>query len=117
MKNIWKKFWDKYMTGATEKIDRFEFSSDETKRYQIVFSGIVQGVGFRYETWSLAQKLGLTGFVENLPNGNVYAEIQGPGNKVSYLIEMLKTIPRIHIEKIEMDEIAIKDEVTFEIAN
>ena len=54
-----------------------EFLADEKKRYRVVFSGVVQGVGFRYESMTVAKKLGLTGWVENLPNGDVYLEIQG----------------------------------------
>ena len=117
VKNMWNRFVEKYMRNTAENIDTMSFSVDETRRYKIIFSGIVQGVGFRYETWSIAQKLELTGFVENLPDGRVYAEIQGPENKVRYLIECLKSVPRIHIEKIEMNEIQLKNELSFEITN
>jgi len=39
------------------------------KRYLI--EGGVQGVGFRYFTSRLANRLGLTGWVRNLPDGRV----------------------------------------------
>ena len=117
LKKKWNQFLDKYMKSTAEKADSTIFQEDEIKRYQIIFSGIVQGVGFRYETWVIAQKLGLTGFVENLPNDTVYAEIQGPENKILYLIEYLKSVPRIQIDKVKMDEVAIKKEENFEIAN
>ncbi|MBR5565653.1 MAG: acylphosphatase [Roseburia sp.] len=81
-----------------------------------MFVGLVQGVGFRYETWMIAQKFGLTGFVQNLPDGSVYAEIQGPKNKILYLIECLQSVPRIQIEKMRMDEMELKEESHFEIA-
>ena len=83
---LFKNFRDKYMRSALEKMDFPEFPPDVEKRYQIIFSGIVQGVGFRYEAWLIAQKLGLTGFAENLPNGDVRMEIQGPENKIFHLI-------------------------------
>lgn len=117
LKKLWKQFWDKYMKNPVEEIDVFDFPKDEIVRYRIYFSGIVQGVGFRYETWMIAQKLQLVGFVENLANGDVYAEIQGPKNKILYLIECMKAIPRIHIEKLEMYEMKLKDEMDFEIKN
>lgn len=41
------------------------------KYYEIILSGRVQGVGFRYYTYRLAQKLGITGYVKNLNNGDV----------------------------------------------
>ena len=91
-----------------------EFPEDEFGRYRIIFSGIVQGVGFRVELWQIAKKLGLTGFAENLPNGDVRAELQGPKNKMMYAMDYMKSIPRIHIDKIKIDEIDLIDEKTFE---
>ena len=117
LKKTWNQFWDKYMKSPAEKIDNEVFLEDETKRYRIVFSGLVQGVGFRYETWGIAQKLGLVGFVQNEADGTVYAEIQGPENKILYLLDCLQSIPRIRIEKIKMEEMELKQEKNFEIAN
>ena len=90
LKQSWKNFLDKYLKNTAEQIDATQFSEDEVRRYRIIFSGIVQGVGFRYETWAIAQKLQLTGFVENLA---------------------------IQIDEIEIDEIDLKEENSFEIAN
>ena len=117
LKESWKKFTDKCIGNVAPQIDATEFQTDEIKRYKIIFWGLVQGVGFRYEVWTIAQKLGLTGYVENLPDETVYAEIQGQQNKVDYLIEYLKSISKIHIERIQMDEIALQNETGFEIAN
>lgn len=116
-KKSWKNFLDKYMKNPSEEIDTSHFEPDEMRRYDIIFTGIVQGVGFRYEVWRLAQKLLLTGYVENRPNGTVHAEIQGPKNRIMHLIDCMKQIPRIHIEKMEIDEIQLKEETMFEIAN
>ena len=117
LKKSWQKFMDKYLKSPAEQIDTTQFQDDETRRYAITFSGLVQGVGFRYEVWTLAQRLRLTGHVENLGNGNVYAEIQGPKNRILYLIDAMKQIPRIHIETVEIDEMGLKDESMFEITN
>lgn len=111
---LFTQFWNKYMKSSVEGMDIPEFSVDVEKRYQIVFSGVVQGVGFRYETWRMAQKLGLTGFAENLSNGDVQVEIQGPKNKILYLIDYIKSIPRIHIDKMELEEMECKEEKDFE---
>lgn len=40
-------------------------------------TGRVQGVGFRWWTRSLAQRLGLTGAVRNLPDGSVVVHARG----------------------------------------
>jgi acylphosphatase len=47
----------------------------------IVVNGMVQGVGFRYFVRHHARQLGLTGWVRNLPNGDV--EIMAEGNRES----------------------------------
>lgn len=49
------------------------------KRYYIVYSGQVQGVGFRWRLMQIAYKYNLTGYVRNLSNGNVETEVQGFG--------------------------------------
>ena len=46
-------------------------------REAMLADGRVQGVGFRWYARGLAGKLGLTGFVMNLPDGSVAMEVQG----------------------------------------
>lgn len=111
--NLFKNFRDNYMRSSIEKMNFPEFPADEERRYQIFFSGIVQGVGFRYEAWLIAEKLGLTGFAENLPNGDVYVEIQGPKNKILHFIHCMESIKRISIEQKAIDELPLKEETAF----
>lgn len=110
---LFKNYRDKYMRSSVEKLDFPEFPPDEDRRYQIVFSGRVQGVGFRYEAMLIAEKLCLTGFVKNLPNGDVYMEIQGPKNKILHLIHCMESIKRILIERKTIDELPLKEETSF----
>ncbi|MFQ9998852.1 MAG: acylphosphatase, partial [Anaerococcus obesiensis] len=42
----------------------------------MIFKGRVQGVGFRYKSYLLANELGLTGDVNNLYDGDVELNIQ-----------------------------------------
>ena len=44
---------------------------------QILYSGSVQGVGFRYTVKSLAAGFELTGTVQNLPDGMVELIVEG----------------------------------------
>ncbi|WP_439424885.1 acylphosphatase [Oenococcus alcoholitolerans] len=71
-----------------KKIDN---SSSEKERHQYIFSGQVQGVGFRITLKTLAERRGLTGWVKNLSNGDVQAEIQGPKEDLDYIIYLMKS--------------------------
>ncbi|MGB2600869.1 MAG: acylphosphatase [Candidatus Omnitrophota bacterium] len=44
---------------------------EQAQRAHVVFSGNVQGVGFRFTAEKLASQNEVTGFVKNLPDGRV----------------------------------------------
>jgi acylphosphatase len=48
-----------------------------TRRLRILVRGLVQGVAYRASTRYEAQRLGLTGWVKNQPDGSVLLEAQG----------------------------------------
>ena len=48
------------------------------KRFHAIFSGRVQGVGFRFTAQAEAQHLGLCGWVRNLHTGEVEITAEGP---------------------------------------
>ena len=50
---------------------------EKSIRKHLIFSGRVQGVGFRYRAMNIAQMLGLTGWVKNRWDGKVEMEVQG----------------------------------------
>ena len=56
----------------------------------IIFSGRVQGVGFRFTGHRVAVRYGLTGFVRNLSDGAVEMLIQGPSQDVDGCIAEIK---------------------------
>ena len=58
-------------------------------KIQVIYSGNVQGVGFRFAARRIASRLKITGFVRNLSDGTV--EIVCEGEK-SALEEFLKAI-------------------------
>ena len=72
------------------------------KKLIIHIYGIVQGVFFRYSTCKVARKLGLTGFVKNMPDGSVYIEAEGTSDKLKELLNFTKIGPETaEVEKIE----------------
>ena len=91
-----KALWEQFLLDQAP-VPLPDFPEDTLCRWQITFSGRVQGVGFRYETMELAMRLGLTGWCENLPDGTGLTQLQGPENRIRYLISALEAIPRIDI--------------------
>jgi acylphosphatase len=53
---------------------------------QILFSGSVQGVGFRWAAERLARPLPLTGYVRNLSDGRVELRISGVESDIDRLV-------------------------------
>lgn len=74
------------------------------KRYNMIFKGRVQGVGFRYKSYLLANELGLTGDVNNLYDGDVELNIQGDREKIDLFLEKLSKDRFIRIDNIEIKE-------------
>ena len=80
-------------------------------RVKIKVYGFVQGVFFRYNTRKLARRLGLTGYVKNLPDGTVYIEAEGPEDKLIELLEFSKQGPKhAFVEKVEHEYIQPTEE-------
>lgn len=86
------------------------------KRYRLKFYGRVQGVGFRYFVYTKAYTLGLSGFVKNLDDGTVEAEVEGEEEKIlSFLELILKGNGILRIDDIEKEEVEVKGDKKFKI--
>lgn len=66
---------DSRSDGGGVPTDRQDSGSME--RRAVIFSGRVQGVGFRATTRSVAAGFAVTGWVRNEPDGTVRCEVQG----------------------------------------
>jgi acylphosphatase len=72
------------------------------KRLVVDVYGYVQGVFFRYTTRKIARKLGLTGYVQNMPDGSVHIVAEGPDSDLKELLEFSKKGPRnARVDKVE----------------
>jgi acylphosphatase len=66
----------------------------ETRSVQVRISGRVQGVGYRAWMRQQAIRLGLSGWVKNLPNGDVEALLCGPSQAVEQMLAACRKGPR-----------------------
>ncbi len=75
-------------------------------RMHVRVQGRVQGVGFRYFASHAANQRALSGWVRNLPDGDVECEVQGPDGEIEKFLEELRAgqgwtrVDRLESEKI-----------------
>lgn len=76
--------------------------SNEVVEVLIIAKGRVQGVGFRWFVREKANKLGLKGYVMNLPNGDVEILAQGELERIKELMNQInvKEDYGIYVEKL-----------------
>ena len=73
------------------------------KQVRMVASGQVQGVNFRAYTRSVAQRLGLMGYVRNLPDGDVEVVAEGEEDRLNELIAWARHgPPAAHVQDIQV---------------
>lgn len=75
-------------------------------RVRIFVQGRVQGVNFRYSTYREADRLGVSGWARNLPDGRVEAVYEGPRAAVDKLVAWTRHGP----EWARVTEMTIHDE-------
>ena len=59
---------------------RHEGTKEGGTRYEIMFSGRVQGVGFRWTACRVARRFDIRGWVRNEPDGSVRCVAEGEAN-------------------------------------
>lgn len=60
---------------------------------QLMITGLVQGVGFRFHMVKAARRLGVKGWVRNRSDGRVEAVITGDGEQIAAIIHWARTGP------------------------
>ena len=79
------------MTGPGDEAARGE--KPPTVRVRVFVDGRVQGVGFRVSTAHEATRLGVCGWVRNLPDGKVEALYEGPRDAVEEMLSWTRRGP------------------------
>ena len=70
----------------------------------IVFSGDVQGIGFRYTAHRIADRYSLTGYVRNAPDGNVELLLQGHPKDIEECIDDIKETFNRYIRNVQSED-------------
>jgi acylphosphatase len=83
---------------------------------QVRVSGRVQGVAFRWEAQHAAEKLGVTGWVRNEPDGSVTAHVEGEPDAVNDMVVWLRTgPPAARVSNVAVRDAATSGATSFEI--
>ncbi len=78
---------------------------DHRERRRILFSGRVQGVGFRFRTQEIARRYPeIAGFVRNLPDGRVELVIEGPAASLKAMVDDVSTAMSGYIEHVDVSQ-------------
>ena len=86
-----------------------------SKTFKALVYGRVQGVYFRYHTKLMADRLGLSGWVRNRPDGTVEAYFCGQDSDVTRIIDWLHSGPetavvdKVDVEEIDTEEFQAQD--------
>lgn len=84
-------------------------SQTEMKRKRIIFTGWVQGVGFRYRARHAAELFSCTGWVKNEWDGSVTMEIQGTEENIDRVIMAIERGRYIRIENMDVKSIPVDE--------
>ncbi len=84
---------------------------------KVIVKGRVQGVCFRIETQKAAQRIGVFGYVENLPDGSVEAFFQAEKDKVEKMLEWCwKGAPFSRVDDVVKEPVPVQEKLKgFEI--
>jgi acylphosphatase len=67
----------------------------------VIFSGRVQGVGFRFSTLEVAKEFDVAGYVTNLADGRVQLEVEGRPDVVNAFITAVEQRMHGYVRKTE----------------
>lgn len=73
------------------------------KRIHIIFSGKVQGIGFRYRTLNLAEKMAINGWVKNLSDDEVEMMAEAEEKNLQDFIAEIKKYFQNYIQDVQLE--------------
>ncbi len=81
-----------------------------SQRRLVHFSGVVQGVGFRYTARRLAGRFDVAGYVKNLPDGRVELLAEGTTDQIDAFLRAIDEQMGNYIRKTEQQIATLTDQ-------
>lgn len=72
---------------------------------RILYSGRVQGVGFRFTAVSVAERYNVSGYVMNLPDGRVEVYVEGEPEEIESFLRDLESQMRGYIKGKDVEDL------------
>lgn len=86
------------------------------RRVHVIVRGSVQGVGYRYTMRMVARDAGVAGWVRNLRDGSVEAEVEGTADQVDEVLAwMAEGPPGSRVDRATVTDAATTGERGFEV--
>lgn len=86
------------------------------RHYNIVITGRVQKIGFRFTAMQSAYRFGVHGFIKNMNDDQVYIEVEGEDNNLDDFLQWCHRGPLgARVESVEVTEGELKDFKSFDI--
>lgn len=106
---VFKKLRNKYVIWHANRVKIPKFTPSCIVRKRVVFSGRVQKVGFRLEIYCIARRMKLTGWVKNLSDGSVEAELQGEESQINFLVNCMRSLKRASVKNLTIIDLPIRE--------
>jgi len=118
-------FEEKDKNSSSQELAPVEYKNEgatgkDKKKIKILVTGHVQGVGFRYTTKQIADKIPVKGKVRNESDGSVYIEALGDEKQIEQFVKAIRQSPSpsARIEKVVVEEDpTIEDSSNFSVGN
>jgi len=86
------------------------------KRVRVLVAGRVQGVFYRSTCAEAARRLGMTGFVRNLPDGRVEAAFEGADADVDLMVAWCRRGPELaRVDEIQVEPEPVRGDAAFRV--
>ncbi|MCG7406551.1 acylphosphatase [Paenibacillus sp. ACRRX] len=107
--SVFKKLRNEYVIWHANRVKFPKFTPSSIVRKNVAFSGKVQKVGFRLEIYCLARRMKLTGWVRNLKDGSVEAELQGEESHIDFLVNCMQSLKRASVKKMTIIDLPFRE--------